>query len=278
MSNQPPCPLCAAPTERVYEHPETELRRCGSCDHCFADLSTLVERVTYSESYGDEEHTNWFDNPNIPLFDRIQRSLEAQGVTSVVDLGCGRAAFLQHLRRDHAEWRLVGLEQTPFEPPAGIEIHTGDLHQDLGETFDAVVSLAVIEHVDDPLVFLEQAMAKCRPGGTIVIMTLNDRSVLYATARLLRSMGLKGPFVQLYSSHHLHHFNKRSLAAAAGAVGLPVVGRHDHNIPAAAVDFAPAGRVADAVRLTGVRGTFLLGALTRRCYLQTIFCRLPDGH
>lgn len=262
----------------MYRHPEADLRRCHDCDHCFADLSTLAAFEEYDTSYGDEDHRNWFENPNIALFDRIERHLAEREVDSVIDLGCGRADFLLHLRASHPEWRLAGIEQTPFDPPAGVEVITGDLlTAPVDQKFDAVVSLAVIEHVEDPIELLRRAVDLCRPGGVIVIMTLNDRSVLYATSRVMRAAGVPGPFDQLYSRHHLHHFNKTSLETAARTAGLEVLDRHDHNIPADAVDFPDGGALANAIRLNGARVTFALGAMTGRCYLQTLFCRAPGS-
>jgi len=270
------CPLCGAQTRIVYRHPDVQLRRCKGCDHCFADLSTLAERAVYDESYGDEDHKNWFENPNTGLFDRIQGHLESVDARSVIDLGCGRADFLSHLAPTHPDWQLVGIEQTPFDPPVGVEVITGDLlTAEIDRQFDGVVSLAVIEHVEDTAAFLRRAIDLVRPGGAVVVMTLNDRSVLYATARLLRAAGIPGPFDQLYSRHHLHHFNKSSLRTAVEASGLTIVDRLDHNIPAAAIDFPSSGWLADSIRLNGARATFALGALTRRCYLQTLFCQAP---
>ena len=269
------CPLCSGPTRRVYRHPEAQLRRCARCDHCFADTSKLAERVVYDLSYGDESHKNWFENPNTRLFNRIERTLVAQGCNSVIDLACGRADFLRHLRRNHPDWRLLGVEQTPFPAPDGVEIVIGDVATvEVEERFDAVVSLAAIEHMEDPIAFLRLARARCRPGGWLVVMTLNERSVLYGAARLLRNVGLTGPFDQLYSKHHLHHFNKTSLREALRQVGLEIALRYDHHIPTSAIDFAKTHWLADAVRLNGARACFALGAVTRRCYLQTVFVRV----
>jgi 2-polyprenyl-3-methyl-5-hydroxy-6-metoxy-1,4-benzoquinol methylase len=277
MPSTKPCPLCGSGTREDVAHPEAPLRRCGSCDHCFADLELLDHRETYDESYGDDDHQNWFENPNLELFWRIS-SVIGDDARSVIDLGCGRAQFLSclhsHTKVD-GDRRLVGVEQTTFVPPDGVEIvHSPFDEWSTTERFDAVVSLAVIEHVDDPVDFLRRASELAEPGGRVVIMTLNDRSLLYLASRVLRRFGITGPFDQLYSRHHLHHFNKSSLLAAFAAVDLEVETRWDHNIPAAAVDFPSQGAIVDGVRLLGVRSLFLLGRLTRRCYLQTVVARV----
>lgn len=274
------CTICGGRAHAVYQHPEVALFRCTSCDHCFADQDSIIDPESYDLDYGDEAHKNWFENPNVDLFDWIDRVLDQEpNMSSVLDLGCGRADLLRFLYERHPSWSLTGVEQTRFDPPDGIEVITGDIMSaEIDRTFDAVVALAVIEHVDDPARLVQRAIDQVRPGGLVVMMTLNERSVLYATSRLLRRAGLSGPFDQLYSKHHLHHFNKRSMQEVFVRAGLSVEQRHDHNIPAAAVDFESQGPVSDAVRLMGARLCFAAGRLTGRCYLQTLVGRVPgDG-
>jgi 2-polyprenyl-6-hydroxyphenyl methylase/3-demethylubiquinone-9 3-methyltransferase len=42
-----------------------------------------------------------------------------------------------------------------------------------GEGFDAVLALEIIEHVDNPALFMESVVKFCKPGGTIIVSTLN---------------------------------------------------------------------------------------------------------
>jgi SAM-dependent methyltransferase len=260
----------------AYRHPEADLYRCRACDHCFADTSSISELIGYDSGYGDDDHRNWFENPNLRLFRFVDRVLSDNEIRSVLDVGCGRAQLLEYLHERHPDWKLTGIEMTPFEPPSGTDLVFGDFSElDFDARFDAIVSLAVIEHTTDPHAFVEKAIACCRPGGLIVLMTLNERSTLYDTSRLLNRMGLSGPFDQLYSRHHLNHFNTRSFAALLRAHGLAIEARFDHHIPAAAIDFEPRGAVEDAVLRVGAMTCFAIGWLVRRCYLQTVVIRTP---
>lgn len=268
------CPLCGSSATQVYEHPEADLYRCPDCDHCFADQGSIADREGYTSEYGEEDHKNWFENPNFALFEKIDQELSRRRTTSVLDLGCGRGDLLKYLSDRHPDWTLAGVEWTDYGNPYDLDIAATDIEAlELGEEFDAVVSLAVIEHLEDPVAFLERMATLCNSTGSIVVMMLNERSVLYAAARAMRTVGPTGPFDQLYSKHHLHHFNKTSLATAARAADLTIDRRIDHNIPAAAIDFESQGSLADAVRRTGTLACFGLGRLTGRTYLQTIVCR-----
>lgn len=273
------CPICGGTARWAYRTSEADLYRCPSCQHCFADQESIRQAVGYDASYGDEDHKNWFDNPNYRLFDFVIDSLgtaRQHPRRSVLDIGCGRAAFLSYLQQQRPGWELTGIEVAAFEPPPGIDVVVGDFEStDFGRRFDAVVSLAVIEHVTDPHKFVAKVIESCEPGGTVVLMTLNEQSVLYDTSRVLRRLGIDGPFEQLYSPHHLNHFTRKSFARLLEQHGLVIEGRHDGHIPAAAIDFPERGAVADVVQRVGAVGTFALGRLVGRCYLQTVVCRTP---
>src|SRR4029079_439631 len=52
---------------------------------------------------------------------------------------------------------------------------------ELGETFDVILNMEVIEHVVDPRAFVQTCASLLKPGGLIFIATLN---------RTLKSFGL----------------------------------------------------------------------------------------
>ena len=76
---------------------------------------------------------------------------------------------------------------------------------------------------------------------------------------------------QLYSGHHLNHFNTTSLRTLMEDGGFPVDRLLLHDIPLAAV-VVGASPVNAFIQRCGVLGIFLIGKLTRRNYLQTLVC------
>lgn len=66
------------------------------------------------------------------------------------------------------------------------------------QTFDTVLSFQVIEHVVDPVRYLEEAKRVLRPGGTLVLVTPDRRH------RLL-------PGQRPWNRWHLHEYSQRSL-------------------------------------------------------------------
>ena len=102
---------------------------------------------------------------------------------SLLDVGCGGGLLSEPLTRLGA--RVTGLDASTTSvevarrhaEQAGLDIaYRQGTAEDLaavGARFDAVVSLEVVEHVADLKAFLAAAVALTRPGGALVLATLN---------------------------------------------------------------------------------------------------------
>jgi SAM-dependent methyltransferase len=151
--------------------------------------------------------------------DALIRHLSAQdigGDARILDVGCGDGsgiAFLESLG-----WRASGVEIDPVAVQAararGLDVIEGDM-ESAGfddESFDAVTSSHVVEHLHDPRAFLDKIRRVLRPGGVLVITTPNVRSELLSRhGRNWR--GLEPP-------RHLMLFTADNLFRLASAAGL----------------------------------------------------------
>ena len=102
---------------------------------------------------------------------------------SLLDVGCGGGLLSEPLTRLGA--RVTGLDASTTSvevarrhaEEVGLDIaYRQGTAEDLaaaGARFDAVVSLEVVEHVADLKAFLAAAVALTRPGGALVLATLN---------------------------------------------------------------------------------------------------------
>jgi len=275
------CPICASAARPWAAHPEVELFRCTACGHAFSRLRPGVAAEPYDADYFEATHRNWFQHPNRPLFERIAERLRLEPrPLAVIDVGCGNGAFLRYLAASGGPWtELVGLDIVANAPERGIEFVQADaIEAPVGRRFGAVVSLAVIEHIADVRAFARRLRELVDPGGLVVVMTINDSSLIYALARALRLFGFRLAFDRLYSRHHLHHFTQGSLASLLEGAGLLVEETIFHNAPLRAIDMPAASPVVAAGMRLGVAGLFALGAMTGRTYLQTAICRAGARH
>ena len=115
----------------------------------------------------------------------VLRELEKEMPKTVVDLGCGNGALCEeiHARLPNAEVAGVDLSAAQIAAnqkrlPWGtwLVADLGDAATPpLGRRFDAVVTSEVIEHVNDPVGFLQSARALANRGAMLVLSTQSGK-------------------------------------------------------------------------------------------------------
>jgi SAM-dependent methyltransferase len=143
----------------------------------------------------------------------VARSLIASGLD-----------FAAYTASDFSDARLEGLRQTLRDPRVQVtRLDADDLPEQGAGRYDAVILIALIEHLIDPLRALQRVRRLLRPGGFAYIDTPN---VAKYTRRLKllfgrfpstasRNEGLTtydGRPVDLHDEGHLHYFTHRSLS------------------------------------------------------------------
>ena len=125
-------------------------------------------------------------------FDRDSRSLTAFEGLSIIDIGCGGGLVAEPMARMGAS--VTGLDAAPKNiATAAIHADEGGLTIDYrattaetlaaeGAQFDVVLSLEVVEHVADVTLFLESCAKLVRPGGVLILATLNRTAKSFAFA------------------------------------------------------------------------------------------------
>jgi len=279
----PVCVVCGAVEGVRVLDPEQGLFRCAECTHVFTLLAAAGQRSDgegYEDEYYDAEHANWFAHPNVALFRLAHSQIRERlgnGPLRVLDVGCGRGDFLQYLQRNDPKLELWGVDLNP-RPLPGIDIVCGDvmghvMDEELLRGFDAITGLALIEHLERPDLFVRRVMEGLRPGGLVIMMTVNNDGLFYRVARTLNGLGQSAAYRRLYSPHHLHHFTNQSLRRLMRSSGLEAVFQENHNYPLRAVDVPEGSPALRAAYTTVVWGLFSTSTLFRNGILQTIVCR-----
>ena len=143
------------------------LRGCRGCDLRFFDPCIVGDDAFYSQLHDIE----WYYPAAKPEFAVAASAIG--DATSVLEVGCGRGSFAEHL---HARTRYVGLELSTraveSANAAGRDVRNqlvGEHAEQHPEAYAAVVSFQVLEHVADPRAFLLDCMRCLAPGGLLVL-------------------------------------------------------------------------------------------------------------
>ncbi len=144
---------------------------------------------------------SWWDpaGPSKPLHDLnpvrlryIERLVALRG-TRIVDVGCGGGILSEALARGGADVLGIDLSQPVLDIAglhaldAGVQVRyraiaAEDLAQESPGAFDLVTCMEMLEHVPDPAATLEALGRLVKPGGHIVVSTLNRKPLAFAVA------------------------------------------------------------------------------------------------
>lgn len=269
------CPVCGHASKFESGFSDVIIYRCSGCSHCFSDEARITNLELYQEDYYEEKHKNWFNTPNMYLFKNIYKVLDQyKSVNSVLDVGCGKGHFLKYVYLKNPNIELVGIDKGQASNSNNVEIIDCDIFEyEPMRKFDAVVSLAVIEHVADPNMFIQKLKSLCNKHGIIVIMTVNENSIVFAISKIMNKMALTYPFERLYDRHHLNHFTDKSLAKLLEKNELHVIKTIKHGVPWKSVDFENKTLISYVLFKVGLCACFIISSLTGKYHLQTIICQ-----
>jgi 2-polyprenyl-6-hydroxyphenyl methylase/3-demethylubiquinone-9 3-methyltransferase len=164
-------------------------------------------------------------------FDRDPKGVRPLEGLSVLDVGCGGGLLCEPLARLGAA--VTGLDPAPTNVavakrhaahsgiPVGYRSETVESVVARGERFDVVLAMEVVEHVTDVPAFVRACGAAVKPGGILVMATLN---------RTLRAFALAivgAEYVLGWLPRGTHQWEKfvtpDELGMAVDAAGLSVV-------------------------------------------------------
>ncbi len=124
-------------------------------------------------------------------FSRNAKSLSCLSGLRILDIGCGAGLLCEPLARLGAQ--VIGIDPSPSNIAAA-KLHADRGHLsidyrcttveeiDARERFDVVLAMEVVEHVIDVGLFLKRCAAMVKPGGLMVVSTINRNWKSFALA------------------------------------------------------------------------------------------------
>jgi 2-polyprenyl-6-hydroxyphenyl methylase/3-demethylubiquinone-9 3-methyltransferase len=125
-------------------------------------------------------------------FEKSQRKLDCLASLRILDIGCGGGILSEPLAR--LGGNVVGIDPAPenievarlHAEQSGLAIDyraaTAEALADANEKFDIVIASEVVEHVADLPLFIKRAAEMTKPGGLLVVTTINRTIKSFALA------------------------------------------------------------------------------------------------
>lgn len=226
------CPACNSQTYNPeFVKNGFEYVTCGSCQTLFArtrpPLATLNQ--FYTQSASTKYWVNEFFKPVAqarrekifrPRARFIVDRFGADREWLVGDIGAGFGLFLEELRQLWPASSYIAIEPSPEMAGlcrnAGFQVECCALEdlQGFGGRFDLLTAFELLEHLYDPHFFLKTAFRLLKPGGRLLLTTLNgegfDIQILWERSK------------SIYPPCHINFFNPDSLAILLKSAGLAV--------------------------------------------------------
>ena len=227
------CALCGSSTrtDHIRDGIFTVVR-CGACGLGYVTprLAPDVLPQVYAEDYwsSDNPSLRGYDDYRheaplyIRTFEKRYRLVEefTPKPGRALDIGCAAGFFLHVLQQ--RGWDVAGVEPSTAIARHATEtygitnIHVGDLAAApfAPKSFDLITMWDVIEHIPEPIAFLETAVSLLKDDGVLILETQNLDS------RFARMLGKRWHHYK--HLEHLYHFDPKTIAIALDKVGLRV--------------------------------------------------------
>lgn len=258
------CPLCNSPQARdtPYLQPPFAVKACADCSLFYLsprltreDAQRLYQSDTYftggDGASGYAEYKLQEDSLRA-TFRMLLQTLERQGVRggALLEVGCGPGFLLDEARGYFSE--RAGVELSPAtareaEQRSGAHVELDLEDFDAAAAFDCIIATHVIEHIYDPVPFVQNMARRLKPGGSLILAAPHMGSLFR------RVMGKRWPSFKF--PEHVSFFDANTLPALLVRAGLDVaeVVPYPHVFPLSLVLSKlgiKVGGVADRIHVT----------------------------
>jgi SAM-dependent methyltransferase len=242
QQEHPACPFCRSEERQLpYQLPQGyAVARCQKCGayYLYPRLTDAAMRLVYREpSYYQGGSSGYADtsysDQEVALratFKCLLRNLRGRGLTGgdLLEVGCGYGFLLDEARsyfrrRTGTEYSQEGAARAR---ETGAEVFVGGVEQLPSDViFDLAVAIQVIEHIYEPVSFVNDLVRHIKPGGHLVLATPDIGGALR------KVMGRRWPSFKV--PEHVLYFDFDSLQKLMRGAGLADINRlpYPHAFP-----------------------------------------------
>lgn len=226
------CPACGD-TEPISQFDKMGFSyvQCGKCETLFVSPRPAYKDLM--KIYVDSPSTRfWVNNFFLPMAEVRREKIfkpRAEFIAEsfpeirsgrMADIGGGFGLFLEELKKLWPESDIVAIEPSVDMAKIcrgkGLKVLESTLEDvDPEERFDLMTAFELVEHLHDPLPFVEKLYSLLKPGGYLFLTTLNglgfDIQILWERAK------------SVFPPPHLNFFNPRSMETLLVRKGFKIV-------------------------------------------------------
>ncbi len=232
------CNLCGQSNFSVYlSNFSEEKRRILKCENCgllVTDPFPTEEELMciYQDDFYGKEKSQRFGNflEKLVYFFRLARAYKIKRLLkpgTVLDVGCGRGITLSFLKKWGWDCTGTQLSKNAAEyarKAFGLKIYEGDLLEAKfdEEAFDLVILAHVLEHVPDPLAYLQE-INRILTGKGVLILELPNAGNRMIDVFKERWFGWDLP-------RHLYHFTLETITRMLSQAGFKVIKKNKFSL------------------------------------------------
>jgi len=149
---------------------------------------------------------------------KLLRPLLVRGrETRILDYGCGSGEFLYSIS-SQVDTTLIGYDINPFKPVAqdNLMVLNNEIQLGIYSPFDLIFSFQVIEHLQNPLEFLEFMKSLLSEDGIVILETPTSSGLLFTKIFRQHWGGWHAP-------RHFVIFDQKTLTDLSEAAGFEVL-------------------------------------------------------
>lgn len=283
-------PNCGSTIRVLFKLEKFDVHHCEKCGLLYRqplpteqELHEMYEDSNYLNSVyfsGQNQNASVKERPEIAIYQEglawLDNNLKHEKVR-LLDVGCGTGFFLSMAKK--RGWEVEGVEISNEHAKLAQEQFNVSVQNSnfidvdfKPASYDAITMWDLLEHLEDPWASLKKARSLLKPGGVLVVFTINSASLFNRVAGLSYRMtgGMVRKAVELlYDKRHNFYFTQKSLDKVLVNEGFEIQNRIHHRAHLDRWLSEPAPRLM----LIAADTIDHLSVLVGLQYRQLVFCR-----